>query len=110
MLAVYVVVFLVGIVTSRVAIVGARGGIEHRVLARSALGALATMVTLSLIVWGVVALSWYWPVALFVGGSVLAAFIVTRSNWAGWFSVSAVLDAIAAAGGLYLWIWHWPFA
>lgn len=110
MLGVYVAVFLVGMVTSRIAIVGARGGVQHRGLARSALGALATIVTLSLVIWGFVALPWYWPVALFVGGSVLAALIVTRNNWTGWFSASAVLDVIAAVGGLYLWMRHWPFA
>jgi hypothetical protein len=69
----------------------------------------ATFVTISLIVWGFATLRWYVPIGLFLAGHLLAAVTVTRSNWTVWMPFSVLLQAVALAGGLYLWIWHWPF-
>lgn len=106
---IFAAVFFVGALGSRPALVGARGGVQQRNVAYSFIGAVAVFVTLSLIIWGFVSLPWYWPVCTFVVSSILAALLVTRSNWSTWFSIAPLLNLIAAGGGLYLWVQHWPF-
>lgn len=106
---VFSVFLVIGILSGRVSLVGARRGIQHRNVFRAFIAALATFVSLSLIVWGFATLPWYWPLAIFLIASFCSGLVITRRNWPTWFSIAAILDAIAAAGGLYLWIWHWPF-
>ena len=105
----FALIFVLGMLASRIVLVGTRGGIQQRNVVLALIGMIATFVTLSLVVWGFASLAWYWPIATFVAGSVIIGLIVTRSNWGAWFAASPFLDVIAGAGGLYLWIWHWPF-
>lgn len=106
---IYVAVLFLGMLGSRIKLIGARGGIEHDSLVLALIDLIGNCATLSLIVWGSAALAWYWPVTTLLSGGIALAFIVTRTNWSLWFAVYPILDLIAAAGGLYLWIRHWPF-
>lgn len=105
----YVIILVCGILGSRTALVGARGGVQRRNVALAFLGMAATFISLSLIVWGFAALPWYWPVGTFLAASTLSGMIITRTNWGTWFFVAPILDIVAATGGLFLWIKHSPF-
>jgi hypothetical protein len=106
---VYVAIFFVGLASSRTMFIAKRGGIEHWNATRTVLGAAAVTVLVSLLFWGFASLPWYLPVCVFLVGNIGAGLLISRANWPAWFSASAVLDVIVVAGGLYLWIWHWPF-
>ena len=105
----YAAVFIVGIVGSRISMIGIRGGIVRLNIFTFFIGMLSTFVIYSLIVWGFTSLAWYWPVGTFLFAQIIATVTITKANWSAWFVISPILDFFAIASGLYLWIWHWPF-
>lgn len=112
MLVAYLVLFLIGHLASRICLLDLLaliGGDTDRKSIPSYLSTMAMSVTLSLAVWGMVSVDWYWAAGAFAGGAALAALLVTRTNLTRWRSVSLIFDAATVAGGVYLWIWHWPF-
>jgi hypothetical protein len=116
MLAVWIAAFFAGIIPSRIATVAPRSGIGRpatalpRMMLGIGLGGLAVAISLSLAGWGFASLPWYLAVGLFLAGHLVTAVLVTPGNWLGWYRSTPILEVIAVAGGLYLWICHWPFA
>ena len=104
----YLAIFMLAIVASRVSTIGHRGDIPRSAFF-SLVDFLSMAVTFSLFVWGFASLAWYWPIAAFLVGSVLAGVLVTLHNWPRWFNVLPALELVVIAGGVLLWIWHWPF-
>jgi hypothetical protein len=104
MLIIYFVLLILGLLSSRTTLVGARGG--HRDHSLTVLISLAGLgATLSLIVWGFIHLKWYWPVAAFAVGTVVAGLLVSRSSWAGLSGLRPIFDIAVIAGAVYFWFW-----
>ncbi len=106
---VFVVAMVLGLVSSRVTLLWARGGVTSEAMVRAGLGAALTFVLFFLFVWGFSSLSWYWPIIAFAIGTVICAIVVTQPSWPTLYSIQPALDAVVIGLGLYLWIWHWPF-
>ena len=107
--AVFIAAMILATLTARVTLVGMRVRVGQVPPERAALGAASTIILFSLLVWGLAALDWYWPVIAFMIGSIIAGFAVTRRAWPTLFTFQPVLDIATIAAGLYLWIGHWPF-
>lgn len=105
----YVGVFVIGLLSSRVTLVGMRGGMQSSNLFLAVLGGVATIFLFSLFVWGFVALAWFWPLIGFAAGTVVSGLAVTRANFPFWHTISPFLDTATVVGGTYLWFWNWPF-
>lgn len=104
----YVILFILGAISGRSVIVGARGGIVERRIILVAISTLANILTLSLIVWGFATLEWPWATAVTVIGLTSSA-IVTNASYPRWSRLSPLLNLLVTLGGGYLWIYHWPF-
>ena len=96
-----------GLTSSRVTLVIARGGIDllyTQAMWRSALGALGTPAIAAVIIWGFVYLTWYWVLAAFVAISLfVVAPIITQRTLPAAFSVQPFLDIACIAIAIYLW-------
>lgn len=104
----YAILFILGAISGRAVIVGARGDIVERRIILVVLGTFANVLTLSLIVWGFATLEWPWATAVTVVG-LLSSAIVTNTNYAKWARLSPLLNLLVTLGGAYLWIYRWPF-
>ena len=96
---IFVVAMVLGIVSSRVTLVGARGGVMSDGIWRAGLGAALTVVVFSLFVWGFSSLSWYWPIIAFAIGTVICAIVVTLPSWPALYAIQPALDAVVIGLG-----------
>lgn len=103
-LGIYVIVVLLGMMGTRASLVAMRGGATSTSLLRAILGFVGTFGTIALLIWGFFQFPWYWPVGIFVIGSVLQGFLIGRSNLPTWIMIAPILDAIVLIGGAWL-IW-----
>lgn len=108
MTTLYAIIFILGTISSRTIIVGARTGMIERRIILVVIGTLANLLTLSLIVWGFASLPWPWATAVTVIG-FLSSAIVSNGNHAKWARLSPLLNLIVVIGGAYLWMERWPF-
>ncbi len=109
MIPLMIAAIAVGVLTARVTIIAARGATAIANPAQALIGTVSSLVVFSLLVWGFVAVTWYWPVLGFLAGIFAGAIFVTRQNWAGFWRARPLLDIAVIAAGAYLWLWHWPF-
>lgn len=108
MTVLYAILFILGAISGRAVIVGARMGLVERRVLLVLIGTLANLLTLSLIVWGFATLPWPWATAVTVIG-FLSSAIVTGRNHAKWARLGPLLNLIVVIGGAYLWFARWPF-
>ena len=106
---VYVGVVIAGLLSSYTAVVGLRSGLSANRLLIAIAGAVAALFLLSLLLWGLVALDWYWPLIAFVAGAAICWAVIKPANFALWYGASPFLYTATAVGGIYLWFSNWPF-
>ena len=104
----YTVLFVLGAISGRTVIVGARAGQIERCAILVIIGTLSNLLTLSLIIWGFATLEWPWATAVTVIGLTSTA-VVTNSNQERWNRLSPLLNMLVTIGSGYLWIVRWPF-
>jgi hypothetical protein len=104
----YTILFILGAISGRTVIVGARAGQIERRAILVIIGTLSNLLTLSLIIWGFATLEWPWATAVTVIGLTSTA-VVTNSNQERWNRLSLLLNMQVTIGSGYLWIAHWPF-
>lgn len=104
----YLVLFILGAISGRTVIIGARAGQIERRAILVIVGTLSNLLTLSLIIWGFATLEWPWALAVTVIGLTSSA-IVTNSNHERWSRRSPLLNLLITIGSGYLWVFHWPF-
>ncbi|MGB3338512.1 MAG: hypothetical protein WBA73_15165 [Devosia sp.] len=104
---VYVGVVVAGLLSSYTTVVGLRSGLTGNRLLIAVAGGIAGLFLLSLLIWGFVALEWYWPIIAFAAGAVISAVAINTTNFAFWYTASPFLYTATAIGGIYLW--SWPF-
>jgi len=105
----YVSLLCVGLISSRLSLVGMQRGVHHFNMIIGLIGLIATFATLTLIVWGFAFLPWYLPGGAVLTGSCIANFIVTNANFHDWYAVSPIPDLITIFGSVHIWVWYWPF-
>lgn len=106
---VYVPALLIGLMASRLSLVGSQRGLYQYNIGTSLIGVLASALTLTMLVWGFASLPWYWPVGTFLLGSWLANLVITNKNFHVWYAFSPLPDILVIVGGLHFWMWYWPF-
>lgn len=100
----YLIIVVVGIFASRIALVAGRGHYDPRGIVTAAIGLAATLLTISLIVWGFMYLDWYWPIIGFVVGTI-AGVAVNHSTFPALIAIAPILELGVIAGAAYLWFW-----
>lgn len=105
----YVLLLFLGLIVSRLSLVGMRLGVHLFNIIIGLIGLIGTFATLSLLVWGFASLPWNWPVGAFLVGSWLANLVVTDANFHVWYAVSPLPDILVVIGSLHFWVWYWPF-
>lgn len=106
---VYVGVVVAAMLSSYTTVVGLRSGLTANRLLIAVVGATAALFLLSLLIWGFLALPWFWPVIAFVAGAVISWAAIKPANFPVWYGASPFLYTATAIGGIYLWFWNWPF-
>lgn len=106
---VYIGVVVAGMLSSYTTVVGLRSGLTGNRLLIAIVGAIAALFLLSLLVWGFVALHWFWPIIAFSAGAVISWAAINPANFPTWYGISPFLYTATAIGGIYLWFWNWPF-
>ena len=109
MLWIYLGVVTAGLLSGRVLLVGIQSGLAGSRPVFAFVGLLAALFLLSLLVWGLVVLAWYWALLGFTLGLAAAWIAIRPGNFTFWYGASPALYTATAIGGIYLWFWHWPF-
>lgn len=103
----FLVGLTLGLTSSRVTLVIARGGIDTFYMQpawRSALGALETPAIVAVIIWGFVYLTWYLILAAFIAVSLfIVGPAVTHRTLPAAFLAQPLLDIACASIAVYLW-------
>lgn len=106
MIAVWVLIILGGMLSSRILIVSTRGSdAVQQSLFASIVGFLAMSATFSAFIWGFMHLEWYWPICGFIVGSVVAAVLVTRQKLVAWIVFMPTLNSTLLVGSAFLWFY-----
>jgi hypothetical protein len=109
-LLLYVTALTLGIATARISTIRSRGGSQgYEGVVRSITSFVAMLTCFALIVWGFAALSWYWPIAIFVVASVIVGIVINRTSWPMFYLVQPLISLGTIGIGLTLWIAYWPF-
>jgi hypothetical protein len=103
MVALYITLIAVGMLSSRVTSIGARGGVVDNAFFKSAVGLAAVAATFSLLGGGFFVLKWYWPTLGFIFGSAIAAFAVNRRSLAVLLLSKILMDIFIVVGSVYFW-------
>ena len=96
-LVLYAAILILGSVSYRVFLIGARGGFVPEGLVETGIITLGAITVLSMFIWGFASLIWYWPPAFFLLGVIIAALTVTRSTWLFWYGAKPIIDMLIIA-------------
>ena len=108
--ATYLVALGMAVLSGRITLIGARGGmLEASTAARAVVGALVLPCQIALIVWAFSAMAWYWAVVSILGLAFGVGLLVTRSAWAALLQAQPVIDLGAIAATIGLWYWFYPY-
>lgn len=94
-------------------LVNFRLGVASRAhLAFPILSTVSSWAGLSIVVWGFLAIPWYWNVLAIVSGYIISYGVIGGSPLLGrqrmFVFLSPVLDILLLLAAGYLWIRHWP--
>lgn len=103
-LGIYLIVTLLGMLSTRASLVAMRGGWASTNLLVAILGLVGSFGTIALLIWGFFQFAWYWPIIIFVVGSIMQGIMISRSNLPFWLMLAPVLDLVVLVGGAWL-IW-----
>lgn len=105
--ALLIIGFGAGALTSRTVQLAARGGLAEQIAQRAflvvLLGGLATPALVSLLVGGFFALTWYVWLAIVVGGLLAISQIVTGQTFPLFYRISPFLNGITIAAAVAFW-------
>lgn len=62
-----------------------------------------------IVVWGLVALEWWYPLLVAFVWLAACALIVHPRFFVFWYKSAGLLESATVAGTLWLWLPHWPF-
>ena len=103
----YTVLFILGAISGRTVIVGARAGQIERRAILVIIVTLSNLLTRSLMIWGFATLEWPWATAVTVIGLTSTA-VVTNSNQERWNRLSPLHTLLVTIVSGNLWLPHGP--
>jgi hypothetical protein len=100
---VFAVGLLFGITTARAGTIAARGQIRDPNAVFTVIHFVAMASTFALLAWGFVVLPWYWPIAAFIGISLVVGVIVLRPTWLFFYRAIPFTGLVTVAAATYCW-------
>ncbi len=71
---------------------------------------VASLLVISLVLWGFASFAWYWTPLAFIAGLIIARVALTNiSGLHPWISKSPLIDIVVAIGAIFLWAFYWPY-
>jgi hypothetical protein len=113
MLPVEIIIFAMtvtlGVAAARTSVLADQGSYGTTTPNRTVLLFASMLMTFSMLVWGLAALAWYWPIIVFLIVLIFIGAIVPRSTWPLFFQALPLIACANVAAGIYLWTAYWPF-
>lgn len=106
----FCVAVLLQVTVGRTQLLATRGRIRDNsgVLA-SLIGIAAGISFFAVIIWGFASIRWYLVLPTILAAGLISGFIVNLSSFAFWYRAKALVDLIAVALTVFLWVNYWPF-
>ena len=108
--ALFCIAMLLQVITGRTQLLALRGYIVDTSGVIASLIAITSGISFfAVIAWGFASLHWYIALPIILLGGLISGTIVTLKSFAFWYQTRALVDFIAVALTIFLWVWYWPF-